>query len=279
MMLKLIVHKHNEYPTDSSAFGEQVFRERGSGLNSYVLLYFDMANEKLPYSYQTNCKNHDKTYCTRKCINEKTIDEFNKLPFSFPIHEVAHLRYKLMWSVHLNDPVKAEIFYNLTRKCNNICSAADCYSSAVITRLYEELTDENLLRFRVNIPKEPSTNITYIAELHLTEVIVYLLSCFGTWFGVSVLGLKTIFHNIFEKYRNRNTTNKRKLIKLNAEIELVKLKRVTNEIWRTYRSVTLANSREREMSMANENKLSVRINSLKQEIKNLFECKVIYYKL
>lgn len=45
------------------------------------------------------------------------------------------------------------------------------------------------MSFIVAVPREPSYKINFQIKLTVTEFIIYVLSCFGTWFGLSVVSL------------------------------------------------------------------------------------------
>src|SRR5688572_27676241 len=46
--------------------------------------------------------------------------------------------------------------------------------------------------FIINLPREPAMTINHLPELRLVEFLVYIFSCFGTWFGLSILHLNPL---------------------------------------------------------------------------------------
>src|SRR5438270_6934839 len=59
-----------------------------------------------------------------------------------------------------------------------------------LTNFYSLLDNET--SFIINIPRDPFITINYKPQILLMEFLVYVLSCFGTWFGISVFKLNPI---------------------------------------------------------------------------------------
>lgn len=78
-------------------------------------------------------------------------------------------------------------------------------------QVIKEYQEEDLT-FVVNVPQEPSYDIAYYPKLSMTEWLIYVFSCLGSWFGVSMMGLNPFNSNwlkrLREKRRARNGASK-----------------------------------------------------------------------
>ena len=87
-----------------------------------------------------------------------------------------------------NDTVVEELG-RFSNQCRNACKAPDCHESYSITSGLPEATSSQTLKFSVEVPREPSFTVNYHPKVQFIEFAVYVLSCFGTWFGISALHL------------------------------------------------------------------------------------------
>lgn len=54
----------------------------------------------------------------------------------------------------------------------------------------EEQNEFGQISLQVTAPKGSEITVTNLQTLTLTDLFVYVTSCFGTWFGLSVLSLR-----------------------------------------------------------------------------------------
>lgn len=165
--------------------------------------------------------------CRNVCLLNRTLSRIKKIPFSITVWNATeiYLSYiesgeftpevdfaidfyatrqefysSLMNFKHLSnlDMAKADISDRMVAiedECNRECFRPDCYETLTMTKVYydypekEESVEKIPLTFEVMVPTKPSIRIIHGVKMSLTEYLVSVLSCFGIWFGLSVLSV------------------------------------------------------------------------------------------
>lgn len=167
--------------------------------------------------------------CRNECLVNKTLSQLKKVPFSVSVWNVTDIihfmttygdvsddtdkylasslaKEKAMMSVlkhqHLtNEDVKngslSKLLIQIEDDCHQECKRPDCSDIISLTRgSYDYIRPEYMdnpskqpMEFEVSVPKKPFIAIEYKEKISQTEFLVYILSCFGVWFGLSVLSL------------------------------------------------------------------------------------------
>ena len=155
---------------------------------NYELSYSLNKVKKLPPPYDTDCNvenRHNK--CFVKCL-KKRLKKIERVSFSEITDQLIDLK-------HVNHE---DLAHSMTRsfikdsedKCNSICKTDDCDFDFTVTRVEQvPKSKESNLVITVNIPNFPKESVTYSSRLSLIEFLVYLLNCFGIYFGISVFSL------------------------------------------------------------------------------------------
>ena len=78
--------------------------------------------------------------------------------------------------------------YNLEESCSRSCSSLDCEVEYSMTQVSKE-PQMDVMAFQVNTPQKPTYKIHFHPKTKFIEYFIYVLSCFGTWFGLSILSL------------------------------------------------------------------------------------------
>lgn len=78
--------------------------------------------------------------------------------------------------------------YNLEESCSQSCSWLDCEVEYSMTQVSKE-PQMNIMSFQVDVPQKPTYRIHFHPKTRFIEYFIYVLSCFGTWFGLSILSL------------------------------------------------------------------------------------------
>lgn len=132
------------------------------------------------------------TECIRRCLIEGVMKAFGKLPTSWIIAEdddVDLNRRLLAADVFLQNQTALNTFLNLDSECSAECPKKRCHISCCYTDLLDTNEDENAteITVRVLLPQFPSIFVTYVAIYELNDYVLLLMSCIGTWLGVSML--------------------------------------------------------------------------------------------
>lgn len=168
--------------------------------------YFHLAgsmisNTLLKRPYKTHCVEYPdlegKATYFKRCLTNKTLRYFKKFPFSEIIGETENL-YNLSHAHISNQDLENLRFVRklgeLEEECNSLCRDDDCFMSYTITQLLATGANvhENRIRFRVDLPKNPSFVLEHRPLIRFWEYLVYIMSCLGTWLGISALQLNPL---------------------------------------------------------------------------------------
>lgn len=193
-IFKASIHSNAQFPELSIVSTETIFQtENGSHYNpaSYNLDFFKYFIFNLPAPFKTDCLNyHSIGYksqrdCFVKCLQKQTIKHFNKVSF---VGISQSIDYETINDTDNNNRTFAKFLHQLEVACDRNCSKRNCILDRYITETHIYQFKRNT-RFKVEIPKQPSFKVRYSQKLDRTEFLVYMFSCFGTWFGLSMSGI------------------------------------------------------------------------------------------
>ena len=160
--------------------------------NLYSLQYELFEFELLPPPYDTECIPFFGHYsCTRRCMIERTMDRFGKLPFSEIIYEDdERTRFHQLDPEDMAQGNNSRDYDLIVEDCGRRCRRFPCRYSELATHATVQLrTSHSNMRFVVRGPASAITRVTHEARLYPVEFIVLLLSCFGIWCGLSLTSL------------------------------------------------------------------------------------------
>lgn len=186
--IRLTAHNKN-LPRLSSASSDITYRRVSEGKYDgyYVLMYNEYTVNLLPSPYQTNCLFyreigfHDREECFSACFERSMINSHKLVPSSI----ITETRYDHLFWNPINSKFKKEIV-NLEANCKEKCKKASCIINRSMTSTYIR-DDEHIIVVRS--PKIPYSIVTHHPNIQLSELIIFVMSCLGSWFGFSWLGL------------------------------------------------------------------------------------------
>lgn len=154
-------------------------------------------------SYQTDCMDYQqlgltsKDYCFGDCLTNNVMNQLNRVPYSSIIRELFRMK-PVSYDDDENETCNA-MFEDLRNVCKAMCNKKDCdYTLRVTTA---DVDSRSRFSVEADSPIRPSYIITYKETLLLHETIIYVLSCLGFWFGVSILSLQaSLMTWIFKKF-------------------------------------------------------------------------------
>ncbi|KAI1301593.1 hypothetical protein HDE_03439 [Halotydeus destructor] len=193
----MIYQDRDSYPQTSKVFSIQVTRDMNPltfrpKVNYFSVSYGQFKNHLLPAPYSSNCTTYtdpkvtSRDDCVDQCITKRAIAVLRKVPFTPVIHHPYGLKHISMDD--LDDAIFAQKLQRVESSCLDTCWRPDCKDDLVSTHLIRSET-ESEIRFRVYAPGQPNIVTKFYASMSLTEYLIYLLSCFGIWYSVSVFDL------------------------------------------------------------------------------------------
>lgn len=168
--------------------------------NDFYSAYSPYKLYHLPSPYETNCRSdapEQGNECIAKCLLEITAQEHKLVPFNIFMSKKS--KYSHLKHVNVTENQKyEEIFSSHYMHCkNNVCHWKSCYRSFTTTSTtssYNAMHDKHKSSyiFSLATPSTPDTVIKSFPDFLLTEYVIYIMSCFGTWFGLSVIALNPL---------------------------------------------------------------------------------------
>jgi hypothetical protein len=190
-LCKVVVHAYESWPNDAIATAPYFFRF-SDGVQRYNLIraiYSTIEIIRMPSPYDTHCIKYPKggrKGCENKCVLNGTIEMFNKVPFTtiemYP-RDIGHIGRTIIANKNNSMALDA-----LERRCEQKCYQEECDSLFFSTSiLKEERGDYDLFSVLVQAPITPRIKVALIPLSQLTDFLVMVTSCIGTWFGISAM--------------------------------------------------------------------------------------------
>lgn len=197
---RAVVHSAVGLPLDSLSLSPGFYRkydeeEHKAKYNNFQVSYYQLFKKLLPPPFKTNCRSYhieglsNQNNCINRCMNVSAVKAFGKIPFS--IFQADPIPLKHINTGDLENETFAKQLKGIEDECFGQCDQNDCDDSYTLSQILKEekANGGEGLSFMVNAPRQPSYTVIHRPLMPITDYLVYVLSCFGTWFGLSVLSL------------------------------------------------------------------------------------------
>lgn len=102
------------------------------------------------------------------------------------------LDLKVIDAIDINNLTTMSKLSQLEMDCEKNCRWPDCVTSYYETQLHSAPLDGKSIYFRVDAPRTVFSSSVDYPKILLSEFVIYLFSCFGTWLGVAVIDFNPI---------------------------------------------------------------------------------------
>ena len=179
----------NTDPLHSRPF--QIVTENFKTFNESRFLVFGDSIEikRLPSPYDTKCTpGHDQEICYETCLIDK-FKTINRLPWSGFHRE--KLDMKMLSSIDLfNESILGYVSESF-EDCHSLCKRkTECLTKFSKTTI-EQYPGISLVISSM-IPSLPQMSLSAVPFINLVEYIVQVGSCFGMWFGMSIISFDPV---------------------------------------------------------------------------------------
>ena len=185
-----VVYGHGfEYPYLSMTLATGFWFGSDKFENSFWSDYFMFKTFFLPAPYETKCRDYSQNICIHDCLTELTLKEFNEIPYSLMTDEpYDHVH------INLSDPYKDKRSNDFYVYCaRTLCYAKSCTFHFVSTFTFKfHSYHHNTSSFSVATLSSPDTYVHSVEALNVNEYVIFIMSCAGSWLGVSILGLNPV---------------------------------------------------------------------------------------
>lgn len=187
-----------QYPTVSRQYSINVnrlidFKSREPRNNVYVFGYSLNRVTLMPAPFDTRCNaattDESANQCQEECMKplEEQLGKITYTTFTHhPINE-KHVSY-----ADLVNETRGHLIKSYVDTCFNRCTYYPCHYNYTIT-LYDiaQRLQPPSRQFRpvARTPKAPGLDVQFEARLSLMEFVIFVCSCVGIWFGLSVLSI------------------------------------------------------------------------------------------
>lgn len=96
------------------------------------------------------------------------------------------------------DEVFATQIAKIKLDCSEKCKQPNCNDEIYVTKFIRS-SSAAAFAFRVYVANEPTLTSTYKEKISTSEFLVYLLSCFGIWYGLSFYHFIEFFDWVVKK--------------------------------------------------------------------------------
>jgi len=220
---KNIERPYNVQPVYSRNFGK--FSSRYSSETELQANVFYVSNEWIkihlqPYPYDTDCSHgNGRFYCMRYCIKQKLL-KINRVPFTEITREcelpfIGHL-YPVR-PIDITNNTIQDFVYDSETSCEKECRQRPCqlFFTRTVLSCFLDKRFNYSTRIKANCHDKPVTEIITVVNFDLFQLIIYVSSCFGIWFGISIISLdptKTKFFARKLKVRESKRTPVERLV-------------------------------------------------------------------
>lgn len=213
-----VVIFNDDLPFTSSHYAKHKqirFNNQKIKFNRFRYTYSIFKYSRLPPPYDTNCSRLGYTKCNTKCFVELMSKQFKKLPteWQLPENPMSYESGDIFGNYDLPFVKEHELanhtFYRLRNSlyehCARKCNSHSCdYNIHGTTLFSAEEVHTGAIAIYIYLPLSPFTEVTFHPLFPFNDYLIYIMSCLGTWLGLSVTSL-----NPTKLLRKQNTVRNR----------------------------------------------------------------------
>lgn len=205
--IKPLIHPRKTLPYKTYAYSPWFARRwnykstRSNKYTSKVSEYNSFKSSNMVYKvhrlgppYESRCFNYSQVTftgqedCIQKCLLSELMSKLSLLPFTTYIDKP--IRMKQLSMSQLERENVSQIVQESDDVCFNKCQRPSCFSEISITSGEAELYSS--LRLIVFTPSSPDIIVSEEIAFKLLDYLIYLFSCFGSWWGLCWFTLNPI---------------------------------------------------------------------------------------
>lgn len=177
----------------------------GRGL-TYHFSYAIIEHKKLPPPYETNCvKEADwQPNCHLKCAVESIEEQFNRLTSAWPLSESNDHNFNydlpLLYNTYKMKESQISTYNSLLHNCSGKCKRDPCEVQFSQTSLQAHFESDQIEMW-FQLPVTPTMKLAHSPFFVMNDYIIYVMSCLGTWLGLSVIAMNPF--KFLESYNSR----------------------------------------------------------------------------
>ena len=191
-----VVPYHGSYPYGSYYYAPVIYRRTNdksgdkSTINHVVVGYAVLNVSLLPSPYKTGCSLDEGTsrgICLKDCFTRE-LSRFHRIPRQVVLNEPSDMIMLCDQDLLSNETLHKEVTRGY-EYCLALCKKWPCDFDTTLTTITQTIVGGDELRVTVTADQAPERRIVSMPRLEPAEFVVYICSCFGIWFSLSVIRL------------------------------------------------------------------------------------------
>ena len=201
-------------PLHSRLFMANIFNINSFNLSRLLVNGESIEIHRLPPPYDTRCTaGHDQELCHENCLINK-FKSINKRPWSGFHRDTINIQ--MLSASDLKNETVSNYTSRSIAKCLVLCKQeSECFTKFSRTTVEQYQAEDFSISSMV--PSMPHMFLHAIPTLNLVEYIIQIGSCFGMWFGLSIISFNPVKWKTLRKKNTSIVINipKRRLFHLN----------------------------------------------------------------
>ena len=188
-----------KYPLHSLPYMAYVVNYKTFNLTLFSLYGESIEIKRLPLPYDTQCTpGHDQEFCYESCIKHR-LKAISRIPWSGFHKDSSSL--KMLTALDLQNETISNYTSNSLEECLAFCKQkSECFTKFSRTTVVQHET--RIFSIASVIPSLPHLLLQSVPSCNPVEYIIQVGSCFGMWFGLSIISFNPVK---WKTLRKRNT--------------------------------------------------------------------------
>ena len=190
MLLGYIASLRSPFPLLSRNFAQKLTTDK---TNTIAVTSHRNSFRSLPPPYDTNCNpEYNQEDCNINCLAQP-LSKINRLSYSRFIKN-SSLDIKILNVKDVKNDTLFDAAWLAIETCNKKCFLMPCFAAAAFTEIsgYHNPENDGYLKLISMVPTKPALVIYSIPSTNPIDFFLYICNCFGIWFGLSFLTLKSL---------------------------------------------------------------------------------------
>ena len=176
-------------PLHSRLFMVNIYNSKSFNLSRLLVHGETIEIHRLPPPYDTRCTaGHDQELCHEKCLVHK-FKAINKMSWSGFHQDTSS--FKMLTALDLENETIENYTSNSLEECLGLCKQkSECFTQFTRTTVEQYQAEDFTISSMV--PSQPHILLHAVPSLNHIEFIIQIGSCFGMWFGLSIISFNPV---------------------------------------------------------------------------------------
>ncbi|KAI1289874.1 hypothetical protein HDE_08299 [Halotydeus destructor] len=159
--------------------------------NRFIVSHYEIIYKSLPPPYTSMCRDYvaqgftSARDCASACMNTRILEQLDRFWYAIP---VSYLIDKHPVSAHdFENKTFGRRFERIYTDCQSICAQRDCAKTWTMTMVRSQRVATRRFTISVVTNNQPAFHVEEEAQLTFEAYLLFVMSCIGSWFGLSVL--------------------------------------------------------------------------------------------